>query len=256
MMLLAIDVGNTNTVFALYKGEALFQSWRCKTEHSRSGDEYGVFLHQLFSMSKTNLSEIANVIVSSVVPEINFHLQVFCQKYLNTEAFFVDYKSVSLTIDLDNPAEIGADRIVNSVAVMAHYKPPAIVVDFGTATTFDVIDAGGIYRGGVIAPGVRLSIEALSRRAAKLPQVAIEKPAKAIGRNTKDAMQSGMFWGYIGLIEGILTRIQSEMGVKAMVIATGGLAPLYAQSTKMIDIVDEHLILKGLLEIYKTKKEK
>ena len=255
-MLLAVDVGNTNTVFALFKGDDLFQSWRCKTETSRSGDEYAVFLNQLFALSKTDLTAIADVIVSSVVPEANFHIESFCKKYIHCDPLFVDNKNVDIKIDLDQPAEVGADRIVNAVAVMAHYNTPAVVIDFGTATTFDVIDKGGEYRGGVIAPGIRLSVEALTRRAAKLPQINISKPERVIGKNTLEAMQSGIYWGYIGLIEGILSRIQDEMKVKSTVIATGGLAPLYTQSTKMINIVDENLILKGLLEIYKKKRMK
>ena len=254
-MLLAIDVGNTNTVFALFKGRKLMHSWRCKTESARSGDEYAVFLNQLFALSKNNFKQISDVIVSSVVPDVNFHIDIFCQKYIQTKPVFVDSKNAGIKIDLDTPSEVGADRIVNAVAVQAHHKAPAVVIDFGTATTFDVIDKGGIYRGGVIAPGIRLSIEALTKRAAKLPQIAIEKPDRVIGKNTLEAMQSGMYWGYIGLIEGILTRITAELKTKPLVIATGGLASLYAQSTKTIDVVDDNLILKGLLEIHYKKKK-
>lgn len=254
-MLLAIDIGNTNTVFALFAGKEMKHFWRCKTEKSRSADEYAVFLFQLFEMVKATWDDIADVIVSSVVPDTNFYISMFAKKYLKVEALFVDADCVDLTIDLDHPNEIGADRIVNSVAVMAHYKPPAIVIDFGTATTFDVVDEGGIYRGGVIAPGIRLSIDALTSRAAKLPQIVIENPGKVIGKNTTDAMQSGMYWGYIGLIEGIVSKIKAETGKEMTVIATGGLAPLYAQSTKVIDVVDDELIFKGLLEIYLKKKK-
>lgn len=254
-MLLAIDIGNTNTVFALFEGRELKHSWRCKTEKSRSADEYAVFLNQLFEMIKARWDDISDVIVSSVVPDTNFHIGMFSTKYLKIEALFVDAACVDLTIDLDHPSEIGADRLVNSVAVMAHYKPPAIVIDFGTATTFDVIDEGGIYRGGVIAPGIKLSVEALTSRAAKLPQISIENPGKVIGKNTLAAMQSGMYWGYIGLIEGIVSKIKAETGKKMIVIATGGLAPLYAQSTEVIDVVDDELIFKGLLEIYLNKKK-
>ncbi|MCB1782909.1 MAG: type III pantothenate kinase [Alphaproteobacteria bacterium] len=253
-MLLAIDIGNTNTVFALYDEDELTESWRCKTESARSADEYAVFLNQLFDLSSTNWTDIQDIIVSSVVPDVTFHIEKFCRKYLDCAPLFVDANCTNLIIDLDMPGEIGADRIVNAVAVTAHYQTPAIVIDFGTATTFDVIDTGGIYRGGVIAPGVRLSLEALSRRAAKLPLIGIQKPSRLIGKNTTDAMQSGMYWGYIGLIEGIIEKIEQEMGQDAFVIATGGLAPLYAQSTDVIHAVDEHLILKGLLQIYKDNK--
>lgn len=249
-MLLAIDIGNTNTVFALFEDDELKESWRCRTESSRSADEYAVFLNQLFTLSQAHWTDIEDIIVSSVVPDATFHVERFCRKYTDCVPFFVDAEYTNLVIDLDMPGEIGADRLVNAVAVVEHYQTPAIVIDFGTATTFDVVDAGGIYRGGVIAPGVRLSIEALSRRTAKLPQVEIKKPKRMIGKNTAAAMQSGMYWGYIGLIEGIVEKIEQEMGQDAYVIATGGLAPLYAQSTDVIDLVDEHLILKGLLRIY------
>lgn len=254
-MLLAIDIGNTNTVFALFLEREMKHFWRCKTEKARSADEYAVFLNQLFEMVKVTWGDVADVIVSSVVPDTNFHIGMFAKKYLKVDAVFVNTDNVGLTIDLDHPSEVGADRIVNAVAVMAYYKAPAIVIDFGTATTFDVIDEGGIYRGGVIAPGIRLSVEALTSRAAKLPQIAIENPGKVIGKNTTAAMQSGMYWGYIGLIEGIVTKIKAEMGKEMTVIATGGLAPLYAQSMKVIDVVDDDLIFKGLLEIYLKKKK-
>lgn len=250
-MLLAIDIGNTNTVFALYLGEELKEFWRCKTESSRSSDEYAVFLNQLFDLSGTQWTDIQDIIVSSVVPDVTFHIERFCRKYIDCVPLFVDAESTNLVIDLDMPGEIGADRIVNAVAVTAHYQTPAVVIDFGTATTFDVIDTGGIYRGGVIAPGIRLSLDALVSHAAKLHQVAINKPKRIVGKNTAEAMQSGMYWGYVGLIEGIVEKIEQEIGQDVFVIATGGLAPLYAQSTNIINTVDEHLILKGLLEIYK-----
>jgi len=253
-MFLAVDIGNTNTVFALYDGEMLQDSWRCKTEGSRTSDEYAAFLNELFTLSNAHWTDIEDIIVSSVVPDATMHIERFCKKYVDCIPFFVSTENTNLVIDLDTPGEIGADRLVNAVAVVEHYETPAIVIDFGTATTFDVIDTGGIYRGGVIAPGVRLSMEALSHRTAKLPQVEIKKPPRMIGKNTGDAMRSGMYWGYIGLIEGIIEKIEQEMGLDALVIATGGLASLYAQSTDVIKVVDEHLILKGLLKIYKDVK--
>ncbi len=255
-MLLVIDVGNTNTVFAVFENEELKHSWRCKTETSRSSDEYAVFLKQLFDLIQIKWSDIHDVIVSSVVPDANFHLTGFCQKYVGNEPFFVDANSCDIEIDLDNPDEIGADRIVNAVAVAANYSLPAVVIDFGTATTFDVIDKGGVYRGGVIAAGIRLSAEALTKRAAKLPQINIEKPDKVIGKSTMAAMKSGMYWGYIGLIETIISKISDEMGCKPFVVATGGLAPLYAEELSIIDIVDDNLIFKGLVEIYKNEQNK
>ncbi len=253
-MLLAIDTGNTNTVFALFKGNSLEHSWRCKTESSRSADEYAVFLKQLFDLEDVKWSDINDIIISSVVPDTNFHLVNLCRKYLNIKPIIVDMKNANVVIDLDNPNEIGADRLVNAAGVIANYQTPAIVIDFGTATTFDVIDKGGIYRGGVIAPGVRLSMSALSDKAAKLPQITIKKPKSIIGKNTIDAMKSGMYWGYIGLIENIIEKIKTELDEPAFVLATGGLAPLYASSTKVIDQVDESLIFKGLLAIYNNQK--
>ena len=253
-MLLAIDVGNTNTVFAVFEGDTLEHSWRCKTESSRSADEYAVFLNQLFVLVDLGWGDIHHVIISSVVPDTHFHFTNFCKKYLEVQPHFVRASSTDITIDLDQPEEIGADRLVNAVAVYTHYQCPAVVIDFGTATTFDVIDKGMVYRGGLIAPGVRLSLETLTKHAAKLPQITIEKPEKVIGKSTLTAMQSGMYWGYIGTIETIITKIKAEMGCDVFVLATGGLASLYAQSTDFIDVVDENLILKGLLEIHKRQK--
>ncbi|MCK5384737.1 MAG: type III pantothenate kinase [Alphaproteobacteria bacterium] len=256
-MLLAIDVGNTNTVFALFNKEnddTLIHSWRCKTESARSGDEYAVFLNQLFVLEDISWDNICDVVISSVVPDANFHLTRFCEKYLSKRPLCVDTTSAGVKLDLDQPEEIGADRLVNASAVIAYYPLPAIVVDFGTATTFDVIDINGVYRGGVIAPGVQLSINALAQQAAKLPQIIIKKPKNTIGTNTAAAMHSGMYWGYIGLIEKIIDNIigdlrESGVTKKPYVIATGGLASLYAKDTKLIDVVDDNLIFKGLLEI-------
>jgi len=253
-MLLAIDVGNTNTVFALFKGDILCHSWRCATEASRSVDEYAVFLKQLFDLENIKWSDIGDVIISSVVPDTDFHLTELCRKSFNTEPLFVNAALSNIKTDLEQPNEIGADRVASVVAVIAHYQLPAVVIDFGTATTFDVIDDQGVYQGGIIAPGVRLSVEALTLRAAKLPKIKIEKPDKVIGKNTLQAMQSGMYWGYIGVIDTIIEKIKSELGSDVFVIATGGLAPLYTQSTDNIHEVDGDLILKGLLEIYKKEK--
>lgn len=254
-MLMAIDIGNTNTVFALFEETKLTQFWRCRTESARSVDEYAVFLRPLLEMAKVRWTDISDVIVSSVVPDADLHIERFSKKYINKAPFFVSPASVNqIKIDLDRPGELGADRIVNAIAVIEHYRTPAVVIDFGTATTFDVIAKDGTYKGGVIAPGVRLSIEALHSRAAKLPKVSIQKPSNVIGRNTVDAMQSGMYWGYIGLIEGIVTHIREEMASDLFVIATGGLAILYAENTEVIEQVDEHLTLKGLLKIHQDRK--
>ncbi len=238
-MLLAIDIGNTNTVLALFEGEALIRSWRIET---------GV---GAYDIPKENISD---VIVSSVVPDEDKKLQEFCRKNFSVEPVFVTAEIAGLKVDLDKPEEIGADRLVNAVAVVQDYKAPAIVVDFGTATTFDVIDEQGHYKGGVIAPGVNLSVEALERAAAKLPKVDIKKPPQVIGKNTIDAIQSGIYWGYVGLIEGLIEKITEEMGAKPFVLATGGLAPLFAPAIDLIEKVDEELTLKGLLRIYQAQK--
>ncbi|MBI1300492.1 MAG: type III pantothenate kinase [Alphaproteobacteria bacterium] len=255
-MLLAIDVGNTNTVFATFQEDELTYSWRCETLRSRSADEYAVFLKQLFDLEKLSLSNIKDVIISSVVPDTTFHLEQFCEKYIKHKPLFVSDDIVDIKINLDNPGELGADRLVNAIAVITHYSVPAIVLDFGTATTFDVIDKNGVYCGGVIAPGIRLSAQALTQAAAKLPQINIDKPKRTIGKSTRSAMKSGMYWGYLGMIEKIVDQIKSEMNDDMTVLATGGLAPLYASSTNHIDVVDDNLIFKGLLEIYKNNKDK
>lgn len=252
-MLVAIDAGNTNIVFALYDGEKVLQSWRCKTDAGRTADEYASWLYPLFASANLKFENIRSAIISSVVPDANFNLRRLCEKNFNCPVTMVkeDMKALGLTIKLAKPEEVGADRIVNAIAVKTHYSYPAIVVDFGTATTFDVVDADGAYCGGVIAPGVNLSMNALHQAAAKLPRVGITRPAKVIGGDTVSAMQSGIYWGYISMIEGMITRISQEMGVTPIVIATGGLSSLFARGTDSINQTDEELTLKGLISIYK-----
>lgn len=253
-MLLAIDIGNTNTVFAVYKTDKLQASWRLQTAAGRSADEYAAFLHEMFAIAGLGWNKIEDVIVCSVVPDSDFHVKKFCKNYLKKEALFVTAATAGITVDIDKPEEVGADRIVNAVAMKKFYKTPAIVIDFGTATTFDIVNAKGHYAGGVIAPGINLSMEALHRAAAKLPRVGVKQPEKVIGRSTVTAIQSGIYWGYMGLIEGLVQRIAGEMKAKPFVLATGGLAPLFAPKTDAIDAVDEELTLKGLLTIYQNKK--
>ncbi len=252
-MLIAIDAGNTNIVFALYDGQKVLQSWRCKTDAARTADEYASWLYPLFDAAGLRFDGIKSAIISSVVPDANFNLRRLCEKNFNCPVTMVkeDMAALGLVIKLPKPEEVGADRIVNAIAVKTHYKFPAIVVDFGTATTFDVVDNDGAYCGGVIAPGVNLSMNALHQAAAKLPRVGITKPDKVIGRDTVGAMQSGIYWGYIGMIEGVIARVSAEMGCKPFVIATGGLSGLFAQGTDSIDQIDEELTLKGLISIYK-----
>lgn len=246
-MLLAIDAGNTNIVFAVYEGQEQQEKWRCETSA-------GVM--SVFEEIKKGPYQIDSVIISSVVPKINGNLEERCREYFNRTPVFVGHDNIAIEIVLDKPEEVGADRLVNATAVVAHCQVPAVIVDFGTATTFDVIDAEGRYGGGIIAPGVNLSLEALHQAAAKLPEVGVEKPEKVIGGNTKEAIQSGIYWGYIGMIEGTITRIAEEMNIKPYVIATGGLASLFASGTDMIDETDPDLIMKGLVHIHEQLLQK
>ena len=239
-MLLAIDIGNTNIVFAVYDNEQQIQKWRFETN--------APIMNALDSLQK----EISHVIISSVVPNKNKDISTLCLNQLNLTPNFICAENADIKIDLNDPKEVGADRLVNAIAVLTEYnKSPAIIVDFGTATTFDVVDAKGQYSGGVIAPGINLSLKALGDAAANLPILKIEKPANVIGKNTIDAMQSGIYWGYIGLIEGTIKRLQDEIGSDCFILATGGLAPLFAQGTDVIQIIDADLTLKGLVHIHK-----
>ncbi len=255
-MLLAIDAGNTNVVFAVYDGTALHHAWRCRTESGRTADEYAAWLYQLFCKENMGFAQVTDVVVASVVPHANMHLRHFCVSSFDCEPLFVGAETVNVRIGLDKPSEIGADRLVNACAVLHDGLAPAVVIDFGTATTFDVIDADDIYRGGVIAPGVHLSMEALHRAAAKLPKVDIAKTVHVIGTDTVSAMQSGVYWGYVAMIEGTLARITAELGYKPCVIATGGLASLFADTIPAIDKVDKDLTLRGLFHIYHSNQAK
>ncbi|HNQ91809.1 MAG TPA: type III pantothenate kinase [Alphaproteobacteria bacterium] len=259
-MLLAIDCGNTNIVFAVYDGAMRRGMWRCKTDASRTSDEYLAFLSQHFELKNLHVADVNDVIVSSVVPDVDFALEQLAQKGFGVRPQFVKgditAESIGIKVEIDRPSELGADRLVNAVAVREEYKKLAIVIDFGTATTLDVIGADGTFFGGVIAPGINLSMAALHAAAAKLPKISVEKPARAIGKNTVEAMQSGVFFGYVGLIEGLLGRMVTELGETPLVIATGGLAPLFKDSIPMISVVDEELTLKGLLSIYGRLKNR
>lgn len=250
-MLLAIDSGNTNIVFAVYDGDTLRGEWRASTDSERTADELGVWLTQLLTIEGLNRLDISSAIIASVVPAMVFGLKTLCRRYFKCEPLVVgdDGVDLGLSILLDRPEEVGADRLVNAVAAHKYYKGPLIVIDFGTATTFDVVDAEGNYCGGAISPGINLSLEALHMAAAKLPRVAIGRPRQVIGRATVPAMQSGIFWGYVGLIEGLVKRIKEEFGSDMLVVATGGLAPLFAEATKVINALDADLTLRGLLEI-------
>lgn len=252
-MLLAIDIGNTNIVFAL-AGKARAQ-WRIRTEVHRTADEYAVWLFALMRERGLKPEEITAAIVSSVVPDVNFAIKSFVRSYLKQEPMMIVGGEVDLGMKvlIDNPRELGADRLINAFAAWDAHKQALIVIDFGTATTFDVVSGKGEYLGGVIAPGINLSLEALRAAAAKLHGVAIAHPSKVIGTNTTGAMQSGIYYGYTGMIEGIVSRIKAERGEAMKVIATGGLAPLYAEATSMIDLVDGDLTIRGLELIHARK---
>jgi type III pantothenate kinase len=256
-MLLAIDIGNTNIVFAVYDGKQSKGMWRCKTDAARTSDEYSAFLSQHFELSSFRLSDIHDVIVSSVVPDTDFAITQFCQTFFKSRPIFVgrDTGDLGIKILIDRPSELGADRLVNSFAVHKEYGCAAIVVDFGTATTFDIVDQDGNFCGGVIAPGPNLSLEALHLAAAKLPSVPIKRPKSAIAKNTVDAMQSGIFWGYVGLVETILSRLIVEIDGQPKIIATGGLARLFKDDIPRLEIIDDELTLKGLLYIYEHIKK-
>ena len=252
-MLLAIDAGNTNTVFAIYDGAEQRGLWRAATDTRRTADEHFVWLNQLMALNLIAQKDITAAIISTVVPASLFNLTRMCQRYFDTDAIVVGDPGVKLGIKvtLDNPAEVGADRLVNAVAAKSAYGGPLILIDFGTATTFDVIDGAGNYVGGIIAPGANLSMEALHMAAAKLPLVAVRQPQSVVGRGTVGAMQSGIFYGYVSLIEGLVGRIRAEREEPDLrAIATGGLAPLFHGATNAIHDVDRDLTLRGLLEIY------
>lgn len=253
-MLLVIDIGNTNIVFAL-AGQARAQ-WRIRTDVHRTSDEYAVWLFALMREQGLKPEAIDAAIVSSVVPDVNFAIKTFVRSYLKQEPTMIVGGEVDLGMPvlIDNPRELGADRLINAFAAWDAHQQALIVIDFGTATTFDVVSGKGEYLGGVIAPGINLSLEALRQAAAKLHGVAIAKPAKAVGTSTTGAMQAGIYFGYTGMIEGIVTRIKEERGEAMKVIATGGLAPLYAEATKMIDLVDPDLTIRGLELIHARKQ--
>jgi type III pantothenate kinase len=250
-LLLAVDVGNTNTVFALYRDREALGQWRISTVRERTADEYAVALTQLMALRGLGHDDVGAAVISSVVPQALTPLKSMCREFFSCTAKVVtEDLSVTIPIVIDNPREVGADRLVNAVAAHKRYPGPLIVVDFGTATTFDVIDGDGRYCGGVIATGINLSLEALHRAAAKLPRIAVERPPQVIGSSTLTAMQSGVYWGYVSLVEGMVARIKAEFGEPMKVIATGGLAGLFAGATDVIEHVDRDLTMAGLVELF------
>ncbi len=258
-MLLAIDSGNTNIVFAVYdRADTLRGSWRASTEAKRTADEYAVWLTQLMALEGLTPDDIGGAIIANVVPPTMYALKTLCTRYFDVTPLVIGEPGVDIGIEvrIARPDQVGEDRVVNAVAAHASYGGPLIVIDFGTATTFDVIGEDGGYEGSVIAPGINPSLEALDRAAAKLPRIALkEPPQQVIGQATIPAMESGAFWGFVGLIEGLVARIKAEDGRALKVVATGGLAPLFARATECIDKVDLDLTLCGLLAVYRANRK-
>ncbi|MFI4964607.1 MAG: type III pantothenate kinase [Caulobacterales bacterium] len=256
-MLLAIEQGNTNTLFAVHDGGQWIAQWRSATHSTRTADEYAVWLSQLLAMAGLQFSAFDGCIVSSVVPQSIFNLRNLSRRYLKVEPLVIgENVDLGIAVRIDKPSEAGADRLVNAIGAHVAYPGDLIVIDSGTATTFDIIGGDGGFEGGVIAPGINLSMEALHQAAARLPRVAIQKPQRIIGRDTVVAMQSGVFWGYIGLIEGLVARIKGEWGQPMTVIGTGGVASLFHGATMAIDKFDADLTIRGLLEIWRRNTGK
>lgn len=254
-MLLAIEQGNTNTLFAVHDGKEWIAQWRTATEAARTADEYAVWLNQLLAMQSLKFADLGDCIISSVVPQSLFNLRNLSRRYLKVEPLVVgENAELGIEVRIEKPSEAGADRLVNALGGWLAHGGPLIVIDSGTATTFDVVGADGGLEGCAIAPGINLSMQALHVAAAKLPRVAIQRPARVIGKDTVQAMQSGVFWGYVALIEGLIARIRAEYGDPMKVVATGGVASLFEGATDAIDIFDPDLTLRGLLEIVRRNR--
>lgn len=256
-MLLAIDVGNTNIVIGVFRGETLVHSWRLTTIRERTADELGILLTDLCNRNEIRQREIEGIVIASVVPPLTSTMVAMVSEYFGrVPLLFEPAVNAGIPVLIDNPAEVGADRVVNAVAAHASYGRglPLIVIDFGTATTFDAVSAKGEYLGGVICPGPQVSADALVQRTAKLPRIDVRKPARVIGTNTIGAMQSGLFWGYVDMVEGLVRRMKAELGGAAVVIATGGLAPVVAPESACIDHVDDELTLRGLRLVWERRQ--
>ncbi len=250
-MLLAIDTGNTNTLFAVHDGTTWRAQWRSSTDMTKTADDYAVWLSTLMKINGLDLSQIDDCIISTVVPQSLFNQRNFARRYLNVEPFVIgENVELGVPVNVPKPSEVGADRLVNAVGAHALYEGPLIVIDSGTATTFDIVGADGAFEGGIIAPGINLSMKALHEAAAKLPRVAIQKPSQVIGKDTVTAMQSGVFWGYIDLIDGLVERIKAEYGQPMTAIATGGVASLFEGAATKIDHFDGDITIKGLRILY------
>jgi len=252
-MLLVIDIGNTNTVFALYSGTKWLTRWRSNTDPTRTADDYAVWLNALMAMEGMKLSDINACILSSVVPQAQFNFRNLSRRYFDTEPIFVGEPDVKLgvPIRIRRAEQVGADRLVAAIGAHKLYEGALIVIDSGTATTFDIVGPDGGFEGGIISPGINLSVRALHDAAAQLPRIAIQRPPQVIGQDTIGAMQSGVFWGYIGLIDGLAERVKAEYGAPMKVIATGGVASLFEGASDTIDHFDQSLMEVGLLEVYR-----
>lgn len=254
-MILVLDIGNTNIVLGVYDGEKLVVNWRIATDRQKSSDEYGILLHSFFYYDKVDAKSIQAVVISSVVPPLIPPLTRMARKYFGLEPLIIGPGvKTGICIKMENPREVGADRIVNAVAGFHKYGGPLIIVDFGTATTFCAISAQGEYLGGAIAPGIAISTEALFQKAAKLPKIELVKPKNVIGKNTIASMQSGVIYGFVGQVDGIARRMREELGGKALVVASGGLASLIAQESQTIEKVEPFLTLEGLRLVYERNK--
>jgi type III pantothenate kinase len=251
-MLLAIEQGNTNSLFAIHDGENWIARWRSATEGNRTADEYAVWLSQLMAMQKIELGQLKSCVISSVVPQSLFNLRNLSRRYLGVEPLIIgENTELGITVRTLKPSEVGSDRLVNALGALVVYSPPLIVVDSGTAITLDVIGRDGAFEGGVIAPGVHLSMEALHAAAAKLPRIALQRPRLVVGNDTVSAIQSGVFWGHVALIEGMIARIKAERNEAMTVVATGGVASLFTGTTPDIDHFDPDLTIRGLLEVHR-----
>lgn len=254
-LLLAIDQGNTNTVFAVFRDSHLVGQWRIAVSRERTADEYAVWLHQLLSLDDISTRDIADAVIASVAPQGLHDLKLLCRRHYGCEPIVVGESSrLGIALRIDTPDEVGADRLANAVGAFERFGGPLIVVDFGTATTFDVVDGDGGFAGGVFAPGVNLALDSMHRISARLPRIGIGRPPRVIGTNTVNCMQSGVYWGYVGLIEGVVARIRSEYGKPMMVVATGGLAPLFDAATDSIDRFDPDITVNGLHEIWRRTR--
>ncbi|MBI1353783.1 MAG: type III pantothenate kinase [Acidobacteria bacterium] len=254
-MLFAVDVGNTNLTLGVFRGSELVGHWRLNTDREQTVDGWGVLFRNLLSLGEISFSEIRGIAISSVAPSLDASLRRMSERYFHQTPLFVDSTTdTGLRIAIDNPTEVGADRLVNSVAAYARYGGPCVAVDFGTAINFDVISADGSYLGGLLCPGVSVAAEALFRRTARLPQVDLQPPRRLIGSNTVDALRSGLFYGSLGLLDGILARLLTELGPTTKVVGTGGQAHLLCPSSAYVQEVDEHLTLKGLRMVWERNR--